>query len=93
MAVDDDRQNENRIFRCIFPERRLTMRISSELEGRKVKIITIDGEEFIGNVSDYIYPEDNESEAAMLAIENCPQRPGKWIGLYENEIKSVQVIS
>lgn len=69
------------------------MKISPELEGKKVKIITTDNEEFTGRVSDYIYPEDNEPEIAMLAVEDCPQRPGKWIGFYENEIQSIQIIS
>lgn len=69
------------------------MKINKELEGRKVKIINADEEEFIGTVTDYIYPEDNEPEGvAAIAIENCPQRPGQWIGFNETDIKSVAII-
>lgn len=70
------------------------MKLSQELEGKKVKIIDVDNEVFTGKVTDYIYPEDNEPEGiAAIAVGNCPQRPGQWIGFNENEIKSIKIIS
>ena len=36
--------------------------LSQSLEGKRVKIICTDGEEFEGIVSDYIFPDDNEPE-------------------------------
>lgn len=68
------------------------MKMSQALEGKKVKIITIDDEVFTGMVSDYIYPEDNEPEGISgIIIEDCPQRP-YLLGMNENEIKSIEVI-
>lgn len=69
------------------------MELSQTLEGKKVKIVDVDGEVFEGVVSDYIYPEDHESEGiAAIAVENCPQHSGKWIGFNEPDIKSIEVI-
>lgn len=68
------------------------MKLTQELEGKKVKIISVDGELFTGTVSDYIYPEDNEPEGISgIIIEDCPQRP-YLLGMNENEIKSIEVI-
>ena len=53
------------------------MKITKDLEGKRVKITDIDNEIFEGIVSAYIYPEDNEPEGvAGICIEDCPQRPG-----------------
>lgn len=69
------------------------IKLDQTLEGKKVKIVDVDGEVFEGIVSDYIYPEDNEPEGvAAIAVENCPQRPNQWIGFNETEIKSIEVI-
>ena len=47
-----------------------------------------------GSVSDYIYPEDNEPEGvAGICIEDCPQRPGDWIGFNEHDIKEIKISS
>lgn len=44
--------------------------LSQSLEGKRVKIICTDGEEFEGIVSDYIFPDDNEPEGiAAIDIE------------------------
>ena len=46
--------------------------LSQSLEGKRVKIICTDGEEFEGIVSDYIFPDDNEPEGiAAIDIEDC----------------------
>lgn len=67
--------------------------LSQALEGKKIRLIDLDGDEFEGTVSDYIYPEDNEPEGvAGICIEDCPQRPGQWIGFNENEIKFIEII-
>lgn len=68
--------------------------LSQSLEGKRVKIICTDDEEFEGVVSDYIFPDDNEPEGvAAIDIENCPQRPGMCIGFNEDEIKSIEVLA
>ncbi len=36
------------------------------LESKKIKLIDINGEEFIGTVGDYIYPEDNGGQEAII---------------------------
>lgn len=69
------------------------MGLSQKLEEKKVRIVDIDGETFLGIVSDYIYPEDNEPEGvSAIDIESCPQRSGKSVSFNENEIKSIEVI-
>lgn len=69
------------------------MELSRKLEGKKVRIVTIADEVFEGTVSDYFYPEDNEPEGvAGIALDNCPQRPGAWLGFNESEIKSIKVL-
>ncbi len=69
------------------------MKLSQTLEGKKVVIVDIDEKIFAGKVTDYIYPEDNEPEGiAAIAIKNCPQRPGQWIGFNETDIKSIEVV-
>lgn len=70
------------------------MKLSQSLEGKRVRIIDIDGELFEGIVGDYVYPEDNNPEGiAAIDIEDCPQRPGQLIGFNETDIKSIEVIS
>ncbi len=75
-------------------ERKKTMELSQKLEGRKVRLVDIDGEIFEGYVTDYFYPEDNEPEGiAGIAIDNCPQRPNMWVGFNEPDIRSIEIIS
>lgn len=70
------------------------MQLSQALEGKRVRVINVDGEVFEGVVSDYFYPEDNEPEGiAGIALDDCPQRPGVWLGFNEPEIASIEVIS
>lgn len=71
----------------------MNMKITQDLEGKRVKITDIDNEIFEGIVSDYIHPEDNEPEgAAGICIEDCPQRPGDWVGFNENDIKEIEIM-
>lgn len=70
----------------------ISMKITKDLEGKRVKITDIDNEIFEGIVSDYIYPEDNEPEGvAGICIEDCPQRSGDWIGVNEHDIKEIKI--
>ncbi len=70
------------------------MKLSQALEGKRVRVVHVDGEVFEGTVSDYFYPEDNIPEGiAGIALDDCPQRPGVWLGINEPEIRSIEVIS
>lgn len=67
--------------------------LSQELEGKKVRIVDIDGKIFEGIVGDYIPPEDNEPEGiSAIDLEECPQCPGELVGFNEDEIQSIEVI-
>ena len=71
----------------------MNMKITQDLEGKRVKITDIDNDVFEGVVTDYIDPEDNEPEGvAGICIEDCPQRPGDWIGFNEHDIKEIEII-
>ena len=50
------------------------MKITKDLEGKRVKITDIDNEIFEG-----------------ICIEDCPQRPGDWIGFNEHDIKEIKI--
>ena len=70
------------------------VKLGQFLEGKKIRLKNLKGEIFEGIVSDYIYPEDNEPEGIPgICIENCPQRPGQWIGFNEPNIQSIEIIS
>ena len=45
-----------------------------KLEGKRVRLIDREGEEFEGVVGDYIYPEDNEPEGVEGIILGYPIR-------------------
>lgn len=69
------------------------IRLSQSFEGKRVKIICTDGKVFVGIVSDYIYPEDNEPEGvAAIDVEECHQIQGGNVSFNENEIMSIEVI-
>lgn len=69
------------------------LELSQSLEGKKIQLKNTKGEVFEGLVSDYVYPEDNEPEGiAGICIEDCPQRPGQWIGFNETDIESIEII-
>ena len=70
------------------------MELTQALEGKRVRIVDIDDKVFEGTVTDYFVPEDNEPEGVSgIALEDCPQRPGVWLGFNEPEIKSIEVIA
>lgn len=60
------------------------------LVDKKVRIIDIDGQEFLGMVTDYDYPEDNEPEEESIIIED--ELRSQSIMFYGREIKSLEII-
>ncbi len=53
--------------------------------GRKVKITASDDHVFFGTVTEYVYPEDNESEKESI-IDSVD---GDLIEFYEEDIKEI----
>lgn len=64
-------------------------KLTRELEGKKIRVITMDGDEIVGTVEDYIYPEDNEPEGVAGIDVKCADG---WVGLNEPDIKSFELI-
>ena len=65
--------------------------IIQALEGKKIRLIDVDGEEFEGIVEDYIYPEDNEPEE-VAAVDMRVKDSENWISFYKNQIQSIEVL-
>ncbi len=61
----------------------------STLEGKEIKLTDIDGDEYIGAVGDYIYPEDNNEQAAII-VDNGDSLP---IQFNQDVMVSVEIIS
>lgn len=71
----------------------MSIKLSPQLTGKRVRITDTNGEIFEGIVADYFYPEDNEPEGvAGIALINCPQQPGIWLGFNEPDIKSIETL-
>ena len=68
------------------------MKINQSLEGKKVRLMDIDGEIFEAKVTDYIYPEDNEPEgiASVIIWDKSKRRSVEFL---ETNIKSIEIIS
>lgn len=64
-------------------------KLTRELEGKKIRVTTTDGNVFVGTVEDYIYPEDNEPEGVAGIDVKCADG---WVGLNEPDIKSFELI-
>lgn len=63
-----------------------------QYEGKRVRLIDVDGEIFEGRANDYVFPEDNEPEGVeSITLYNCLNRPHP-IEFFANEIKSIEVI-
>lgn len=58
---------------------------------KKVKVIDIDGKEWIGKVIDYEYPDENEEEKEAISVDIGEE--GWNLGLYIDEIKSIEEIN
>lgn len=61
-----------------------------DYEGKRVKIIAMNGKKFEGKVTDYVYPEDNDPEIESIIIEDILS--GTAVEFPENDIKSIEVI-
>lgn len=60
-------------------------------EGKQVRIVDTDGQQFTGRVTDYIDPEDNEPEGAeSIIIRDAATK--KLLEFYADKIKSIEVI-
>jgi len=63
-----------------------------KLEGKRVRLISTDGEIFEGRIEDYVFPEDNEPEGVeSITLYDCPQRSYP-IEFYANKIRFIEVI-
>lgn len=65
--------------------------------GKKVRILNIDKEVFEGDVSNYIYPEDNEpEEIESIILDHLVKEGGhnflNPVELTASEIKSIEII-
>ena len=67
------------------------MTLSEAREKEKVKIILINGMEFIGKICEYFYAEDEETDDKYDCFV-FREEPGKEGIIYENEIKSIEEI-
>lgn len=61
----------------------------SDFYGKTVHIVSTNGMEFEGKVTDYFYPEDNENGKVSIAIDNVD---GTIVEFYEGDIKSIVVL-
>ena len=57
-------------------------------EGKKVRIIDVDGQEFEGIISDYIYPEDNAPEEKEAVVLEIPNR-NDYIEFLDEDIQTI----
>lgn len=56
--------------------------------GKRVRLTDVDEQVFIGDCIDFAQPSDNDSEVASVAIKTT----GLTYELYENEIKSIEIL-
>jgi len=62
-----------------------------EYVGKRVRVIDIDGQVFEGDCIDYTQALDNDPEIASIGVVTQPGA-GFSYELYENEIKSIEII-
>lgn len=67
------------------------IKLNQSLEGKRAKLVYIDGEILTGLILDYIYPEDNEPEGVSGLIVKCDQKD-YLLGVNENELAYVELI-
>ena len=56
----------------------------------KVKIELKNGKNFIGYVGDYEYPDENDKNKEFIVLDLISQNIP--IGIYEDEIKSIEIV-
>ena len=57
--------------------------------GKKVNIVGTNGKSFVGTVSDYFFPDDNESEKESIVIDTYD---GDAIEFTEEDIQTIAII-
>jgi hypothetical protein len=62
-----------------------------EYVGKRIRLTDIDDQVFEGDCTDYTQPLDNDPEIASIGIVTEPGA-GYSYELYENEIKSIDII-
>lgn len=67
------------------------IKLNQSLEGKRAKLVYLDGEILTGLILDYIYPEDNEPEGVSGLIVKCDQKD-YLLGVNENELAHVELI-
>jgi hypothetical protein len=54
----------------------------------KVKIVDTGGNSYLGTVTDYVYPEDNEPEIESIIVDTLE---GSVVEFFEDNISSIDV--
>lgn len=64
-----------------------------DYEGKKVRIVSNTNKKYEGYVGDYCYPEEDENNLEMIVVDVIKgDNEGKAVGLYEKDIKSIEII-
>lgn len=65
-----------------------------EYEGKKVRITDIDNQVFEGIVSDYVYPDDDDTGLESIIVD-CTAGPlsGKPVEFWKKDIKEILIIN
>ena len=61
-----------------------------EYYGKRVRIVAANDKSFEGAVTDYFYPEDNETDVESIAIDDITS--GNLVEFPAYDIKSIQVL-
>lgn len=70
------------------------MNLSDYENAKRIKLVDIDHEEWIGTVEDVISGEDNDDgvESIVVRSELVKKYKGKLVEFPKNEIKSIEII-
>lgn len=70
------------------------MNLSDYENAKRIKLVDIDHEEWIGTVEDVISGEDNDDgvESIVVRSELVEKYKGKLVEFPKNEIKSIEII-
>ena len=64
-----------------------------QYDGKHVRIVDIDGELFEGKVTDYIFPDDDDTEHESIIIDCTKGKlAGKSVEFWERDIQSIKEI-
>lgn len=64
-----------------------------EYEGKKVRIVSVNNRIFEGTVSDYIYPDEDDTGLESIVL-NCKKGSlsGHYVEFWEADIKTIEII-